>query len=198
MQIICKYGENDVYYMITKYGPCIKFKLNKNDKKDTFIGIKQLPDENTVLELIDKFINKETIEDDNKIGKYTNNQIITYAKGKYGPYIKVNINKKDIFVGTKIKPSLEEAIKLIDNHLTKNKITVKMINNKPSSFGLNQNQEVRTQGLLPEINEDSDGNKKMIIKLKSNKKIVKTKKLFNKKENNNEDDLFVEDIWMNI
>ena len=185
MIIICQYNSNDVYYLVTKFGPCIKFKLNEKDTKDTFIGVKSIPDENTVLELIEKMIDKKDEINDNLIGKYTNKEDIIYMNGKYGPCLKVSINKKVIFVSVKQKPNLQDAIILINNHLDKNKINIKLVKNKTNT---NTETENNTDTII-----DPNTNK-MLVKV--NKKVTKKpiyQKVVMKKNDDNDDDLFEDD-----
>jgi DNA topoisomerase-1 len=53
---------------------------------------------------------------DNIIGNHPNGTNILFLKTKYGPAIKFIKGDKDTFISVTVKPSIDEAIKLIDNY----------------------------------------------------------------------------------
>ena len=79
--------ENNYYYIVGKYGPCIK-KINKTsakDKtKDEFFAIKKGI---TLDDIKNKQLSLSDIMDDNSIGVY-NGEKLMLMNGKYGPYTK--------------------------------------------------------------------------------------------------------------
>ena len=104
--------EKDYFYIIGKYGPCIKKinKKNKNDKtKDEFFSIKK----GITLEQIKKNdMSINDIIDDNSIGEYKGEKLYL-MNGKFGPYTKYNgktYSLKDISPVT-----LKNVINIIEN-----------------------------------------------------------------------------------
>lgn len=75
-------------------------------------------------------------KDDDIVGAYdeTGNDIY-YVTTKYGPALKTKIDDKDIFVSVKEKPSLDEAVKLIEEKTSKNIKTIDKYVIKNGQYG---------------------------------------------------------------
>jgi DNA topoisomerase I len=74
--------EQNYYYIVGKYGPCIKVK--NDDGQDKFLSIKK---NITIDDIINKQLKICDIVDDNIIGDY-NGETLYKMNGKYGPFTK--------------------------------------------------------------------------------------------------------------
>jgi DNA topoisomerase I len=104
--------EENYYYIVGKYGPCIKKvnKTNRKDKtKDEFIAIKKGI---TLDDIKKKQLSLSDIMDDNSIGMY-NGEKLVLMNGKYGPYTKYGGKSYSL---KNVSPvSLKNVINAIEN-----------------------------------------------------------------------------------
>jgi DNA topoisomerase I len=101
--------DDNHFYIIGKFGPCIK-KVNKTDKhKDEFFSIQKGI---TLEQIKEKKMNINNIIDDNSIGQY-NGEKLFLLNGKFGPYTKY---KGKTFSLKDVSPvSLKKVIEIIEN-----------------------------------------------------------------------------------
>ena len=104
--------EENYFYIVGKYGPCIKKvnKVNSKDKtKDEFFTIKKGI---TLDDIKNKQLSLSDIMDDNSIGMY-NGEKLVLMNGKYGPYTKYGGKSYSL---KNVSPvSLKNVINAIEN-----------------------------------------------------------------------------------
>ena len=115
---------DDYYYIIGKYGPCIK-KINKKNKHDEFFSIKKGI---TIDDIKKENLTIDEIIDDKSIGEYKGHTLFL-MNGKFGPYTKYNgttYSLSDLSV-----VSLKNVVDIIENN-KKTKTNLRDINDSIS------------------------------------------------------------------
>jgi DNA topoisomerase I len=100
--------EENYFYIVGKYGPCIK-KVNKDNTKDEFFTIKKGV---TLDDIKNKQLSLSDVMDDNSIGEY-NGEKLVLMNGKYGPYTKYGGKSYSLKNVTPV--SLKNVINAIEN-----------------------------------------------------------------------------------